>query len=81
MSNNKKFCPAMWMSGFFGLGFMVHLMRLIFRVPITIGETPLSMVASGVIVVVFGLFSAGLLALSLKRPCDNKSAVCGHKKV
>ena len=80
MNDNKKFCPAMWMSCFFGLGFVVHLLRLIVGVPVTIGETSIPMVASVVIVVVFGLLSAGLLALSLKRPCDNQSTICGHKK-
>ena len=80
MNDNKKFCPAMWMSCFFGLGFVVHLLRIIIGVPVTIGETSIPMATSGVIVVVFGLLSVGLLVLSLKRPCDNKSAVCGHKK-
>ena len=81
MSEGKKFCPALWLSGFFGLGFVVHLLRLAFRVPVTIGETPVSMIASVVIAVVFGLLSIGLLALSLRRPCDNKSTICGHKKI
>lgn len=81
MNENKRFCPAMWLSGFFGLGFAVHLLRLILRVPVTIGEAPISMALSGVIVVVFGLLSVGLLVLSLKRPCDKKSTICGHRKI
>ncbi len=65
-----KFCPALWFSGFFGLGVLVHLVRLImgFSVVIAGHEIPLSF--SAVAALVFGILSAGLLILSLKRPCE-----------
>ena len=65
-----KLCPALWFSGFFGLGAVVHLVRLItgFSVVIAGREIPVSF--SGVAVLVFGAFSVGLLVLSFKRPCE-----------
>ena len=74
-----KFCPALWFSGFFGLGAVLHLIRLItgFSVVIAGHEIPVSF--SGVAVAVFGALSVGLLVLSLKRPCEtgkSKSSGC-----
>ena len=75
----NKFCPALWFSGFFGLGAVAHLIRLIagFSVVIAGREIPVSL--SGVVVVVFGGLSVGLLFLSLRRPCEtdtSKSSGC-----
>ncbi|MBI3313560.1 MAG: hypothetical protein HYZ83_04950 [Candidatus Omnitrophica bacterium] len=81
MENKKsKFCPAMWFSGFFGLGAVMHLIRLLggFSVVIAGREIPLGL--SGVAVLVFGILSVGLLLISLKKPCEMKkdsgSACC-----
>ena len=65
-----KLCPAVWLSGFFGLGAVVHLIRLLtgFSVVIAGREIPVSF--SGVAVAIFGTLSIGLLVLSLKRPCE-----------
>ena len=62
-------CPATWFSGFFGLGAVVHLVRLIFQIPVRVGsfEVPLSL--SLLAVVILGSLSVGLLYLAMKRPC------------
>lgn len=74
-----KFCPAMWFSGFFGLGAFVHLVRLTMHFSVVIAghEIPLSF--SAVAASVFGVLSIGLLIVSLKRPCESGKgglAVC-----
>ena len=65
----KKFCPAIWFSGFFGLGAVVHLIRLILRVPMIIGGFNVPLGLSAAVAVVFGALSIGLLCLGLKQPC------------
>lgn len=77
MSEGKKFCPAIWFSGFFALGFLVHLLRLALQIPLSVWGKPVAMSTSAVIAVVFGVLSAGLLAAGLKRPCDGKKTICG----
>ena len=74
-----KFCPAMWFSGFFGLAALVHLVRFFvgFSIMIVGREVPLEL--SGLIALITGILSVGLLILSLKRPCDagkEGNAVC-----
>lgn len=32
------FCPAIWLSGFFGLAAVVPLVRLLFQFPVTLGN-------------------------------------------
>ncbi len=67
-----KFCPAMWFSGFFGLGAVVHLVRLITGFSVVIGGREIPRAFSGAAVLVLGGLSAGLTILSLKRPCGTK---------
>lgn len=64
-----RFCPAVWFSGFFGLGALVHLVRLFLRFPLIVGtfEVPLGM--SLVLVILLGGLSLGLLYVGLRRPC------------
>ena len=69
---NRKFCPALWFSGFFGLGVFVHLIRLFFGVPVRIGEWDVPLRVSAALVVVFGALSAGLLYAACRRPCSGK---------
>ena len=63
------FCPALWFSGFFGLGTLVHLVRLLFRVPVILGTWHVPLRFSALAVVVFGALSLGLLYAACKRPC------------
>lgn len=72
MCDGKKFCPAIWFSGFFALGFLVHLLRLVLQVPLSIWDKPVPMATSVGVVIVFGVLSAGFLFAGLKRPCDEK---------
>ena len=65
-----KFCPALWFSGFFGLGALAHLVRLILGFSIVIAGREIPIVFSAVIALVFGVFSVGLLIVSIKRPCE-----------
>ena len=67
-----KFCPAMWFSGFFGLGALAHFVRLIAGFSLVVAGREIPLAASGIAVLVFGILSAGLLILSLKRPCETK---------
>jgi hypothetical protein len=80
MENEKaRFCPALWFSGFFGLGAVVHVVRLITGFSVVIGGREIPLEFSGVAVIVFGILSVGLLILSLKRPCETKkegASVC-----
>lgn len=64
-----NFCPATWFSGFFGLGALVHLVRLLLRFPLVVNNYEVSLATSGVLVVVLGALSLTLLWVSLKRPC------------
>ena len=74
MENQKKFCPAVWLSGFFGMGFVVHLGRLIFQVPVMINGRDIPLSLSGWLVLVFGLLSAGALWAGSRKPCCKKDA-------
>ena len=67
-----EFCPAMWFSGFFGLGALVHLARLIAGFSVVIAGREIPLAVSGIIALVFGILSVGLLIVSLKRPCETK---------
>ena len=75
-----KFCPAMWFSGFFGLGAVAHFVRLMTGFSVVIAGREIPFAASGIAVLVFGILSVGLLIVSLKRPCETKregaSACC-----
>lgn len=62
--------PAtLWFSGFFGLGFVVHLLRLVFQVPLTVGDQIVPMSTSVFVAIVFGGLSAGLLYMGCKKSC------------
>ncbi len=67
----SKFCPAMWFSGFFGLGALVHAIRFVARFSIALNGQEIPLSVSGLLALVFGIFSIGLLILSLKRPCES----------
>jgi hypothetical protein len=67
----NRFCPALWFSGFFGLGAVMHLLRLLFGFSVVIAGREIPFIASGAAVLVFGMLSIGLLILSLKRPCES----------
>ena len=72
MENKPLACAAIWFSGFFGFGAIGHLIRLMLKLPVTLGtfEVPLNL--SVVLVVVLGGLSIGLLILSCKKPCCSK---------
>lgn len=70
MSAKKSFCPAMWLSGFFGLGAVMHLVRFIARFDLVVNGKEISLPISGVLALVLGIVSVGLLIVSLKKPCD-----------
>ena len=79
MKNEKtKFCPALWLSGFFALGAIVHLVRLLFRASLVVAGYEVPFGLSTVLVLVLGGLSIGLAILSLKRPCDQKKTCCEH---
>ena len=72
MEGPHKFCPATWFSGFFGLGALVHLVRLILRIPLTLGDFQVPLGLSLVLVIVLGGLSLGLLYVGIRRPCCKK---------
>ena len=72
MEGPHKFCPATWFSGFFGLGALVHLGRLILRIPLTVGDFQVPLGLSLALVIVLGGLSLGLLYLGIRRPCCKK---------
>jgi hypothetical protein len=67
-----KICPAIWFSGFFGLGALVHFVRFILRFPLVVGNFEVSLNSSLLIAVVLGALSAGLLYLGCHKPCCKK---------
>ena len=74
--SETKFCPAMWLSGFFGLGAVAHLIRMLTGFSLAVAGHEIPLIMSGVIAIVFGALSAGLLWLSLKRPCGSSEKCC-----
>lgn len=75
-----KFCPAIWLSGFFGLGALMHLIRLLAGFSVVIAGKEIPYAFSGAALLILGALSAGLLVLGLKRPCgtdkDASSTCC-----
>lgn len=69
MESSGKFCPAIWFSGFFGLGAIVHMVRFILRFPLVVGtfEVPLSL--SLALALGLGAVSLALLYVGVRRPC------------
>lgn len=82
---NTKFCPAMWLSGFFGLGALVHGVRSIAGFSLVVGGSEISLGTSLILAFVLGALSVGLLMAALKRPCggaqgsgkEEKGTCCG----
>ncbi len=70
MKTRGKFCPAMWLSGFFGLGALVHLVRLVMGFSLVVDGRAVSLTFSGLLALVLGILSVGLLIVSLKKPCE-----------
>ena len=64
----SAFCLAIWFSGFFCLGAVVHMARLLLRVPVAIGTWNVPLRFSAVLVIFFGTLSAWLLYSGCKRP-------------
>ena len=62
----------MWLSGFFALGAIVHLARFFAGFSLVVAGREIPLTVSGVVALAFGVLSAGLLILSLKRPCETK---------
>lgn len=73
----SKFCPAMWLSGFFGLGAIVHLVRSLLGFSLVVSGYEISITTSLIVGVVLGVLSIGLLVVSIKRPCESEH---GQKK-
>ena len=67
-----KICPAVWFSGFFGLGALVHFIRLVLRIPVVVGSFAIPFKLSLILVVVLGGLSLGLLCMGVNRPCCKK---------
>ena len=74
-----KFCPAMWFSGFFGLGAFVHLVRSILGFGLVVAGHEISVSLSIALAIVLGVLSIGLLVISMKRPCESGHG-CGKKE-
>jgi len=72
MESGKKFCPAMWLSGFFAAPVVVHANRLIQKMDVVVDGRTIPMSWSTIIVVVGAISSIGLLLLSCKKPCCKK---------
>ncbi len=86
-SARTKFCPAVWLSGFFALGALAHLVRSIFGFTLVIAGHEIPISASVMLFVVLGALSAGAFILGLKKPfckSDHKEknqsggGCCGH---
>lgn len=60
-----------WFSGFFGLGALVHFVRLIFQVPVTLGTFEIPIAASWLVLGVFGILSLSLLAFGCSKSCGD----------
>ena len=67
MKEKRGCCPALWFSGFFGLGLVVHTVRLIFQVPVTIGTFAVPLSLSVLAMIIFGALSGGLFYLGCKK--------------
>lgn len=72
MEQSGKLCIPIWFSGFFGLGALVHLARLILRFPLVIGDFEVPMGLSLAIAIIAGALSIGLLCLACRPSC------CAH---
>ncbi len=71
-TGKTKFCPALWFSGFFGLGAIAHLVRAVTGFSLVVAGREIPVSFSAAIALVFGALSAALLILSVKRPCEGE---------
>ncbi len=78
--SKDKFCPAVWLSGFFAMGAVVHFLRAVSGVTLVVGGYEIPVMASAGLVAVFGMLSAGALFLSLKKPCGQSKCSKDGKK-
>ena len=78
MGSSKKFCPAMWLSGFFALGALVHIARFLLKVSLIVNGKEIPLAASAGIGVLLAVLSSALLAASLFRPCEKKGGPGGE---
>ena len=80
-TEKSKFCPAMWLSGFFALGALVHLIRYLLHFSLTVNGYEVPLTASFGVAVLFGAFALVFGAAGMKRPCEKnqKSGSCGCK--
>jgi len=71
MENKKSLavCLAVWFSGFFALGAVGHLIRLVLQLPVTIGTFEVPLGLSAVLAVILGGLSIGLLVLGCRKSC------------
>ncbi len=74
-----KFCPALWFSGFFALGALVHLARSIFGFSLIVAGHEIPLIASVLLGLVLGVLSVALFFIALKAPCKGKQS--GGEKV
>jgi len=58
---------ATWLSGFFGIAGVLHLVRWAFKVPVAVGDASVPVPASLAIGVALLLISAGLLWIEMRR--------------
>ena len=72
MENKPLACAMIWFSGFFGLGATGHLIRLLLKLPVTLGTFEVPLVLSAVLAVGLGALSVGLLFLACKKSCCSK---------
>lgn len=79
-SGKSKFCPAVWLSGFFALGAVVHLVRFLLRVSLVVAGHEIPLAASVVLVFVLGTLSVAFAVVGAKRPCDqgHDTGCCKH---
>lgn len=66
-----RLCPALWFSGFFGLGAVIHLTRGLFGFDLPASQMPAG--TNIITALVLGAVSGGLLVLSFKRVCGKKN--------
>ena len=71
-TSQTKICPAVWFSGFFALGALVHLMRVILRLSLIVGSFEVPYSLSLFIAIVLGALSIGLLYVGGYKPCCKK---------
>ena len=65
----SRFCPMIWLSGFFALGALAHLLRSILGVTLVVAGHEVPRTVSVAIFVIFGALSIGALFLGSQKPC------------